>query len=51
MARGLAPVGLRSNPEFSDPVLSGTPQYLGLATASQSNGGKPPRHKGVQCLN
>ncbi|MCE6980141.1 hypothetical protein EI534_22720 [Pseudomonas frederiksbergensis] len=32
MARGLAPVGSRSGPEY-------------FATASQSNGGKPPRHR------
>ncbi|TPG77426.1 hypothetical protein EAH78_14630 [Pseudomonas arsenicoxydans] len=37
MARGLAPVGLRSSPQKK-------------ATAARSNGGKPPRHNGFHHL-
>ena len=44
VARGLAPVGLRSGPKTMRPVVSGTTAQAGFMTAAQPNGGKPPRH-------
>ena len=43
MVRGLAPVGLRSGPLHFFRLT----ELSGLRAASQPNGGKPPRHKGI----
>ncbi|OXR39410.1 hypothetical protein PSJE_04180 [Pseudomonas jessenii] len=42
MARGLAPVGLRSGPRRSFRHTL----HAGFTTAAPPNGGKPPRHRG-----
>jgi len=46
VARGLAPVGSRSGPRRP----SRQTKLSGYTTASQPNGGKPPRHKSPQVL-
>ncbi|AWM92378.1 hypothetical protein DJ564_16905 [Pseudomonas sp. 31-12] len=47
MARGLAPVGVRSAARYFD-------SYLNFGAAAQPNGGKPPRHRSpsipMKCL-
>jgi hypothetical protein len=46
VARGLAPVGLRSSPKPS--TLLRPTAVPGFTTAAPPNGGKPPRHKTAQ---
>ncbi|AFY19079.1 hypothetical protein PputUW4_01874 [Pseudomonas sp. UW4] len=45
MARGLAPVRLRSSRKIIQCSLSGKSHRLILGGAAQPNGGKPPRHR------
>src|SRR5471032_589977 len=42
VARELAPVGVRSAPQHFSRYI----KLVGFTTASQPNGGKPPRHNG-----
>ncbi|WP_157173033.1 hypothetical protein [Pseudomonas sp. GM50] len=51
VARGLAPVGLRSGPKTVDPDFPDAARLNGFASAAQPNGGKPPRHKGFAFSN
>ncbi|POA67721.1 hypothetical protein C1884_12200 [Pseudomonas sp. GW460-R15] len=47
MAGGLAPVGSRSGPNIGNCSLSVKIWLNRFTTASQPNGGKPPRHKNL----
>ena len=47
VARGLAPVGLRSNPKNLQPYSARHTACTEFATAAQPNGGKPPRHSNI----